>query len=222
MKRLLIKVLFSVLLISSGANADLVFTLEEASGQANAEATVTIAEVPGEPWAVDITIEVPTEPAFFVADISAFYFNFPVEEALGGVVIAGSDVTHSDTKIAPETDFTGFIAANSLSGVAGFPDLFNVGVQFGGAGDDQIHSTTFRFSINDAFQDLIPGGFLPTIFQGSAFALRVRSLGEDGEDSSKLICLGDCFPTEIPAPAPLLLVLAGLVAIRSRRKRLTS
>ena len=228
MKSLITAIACTLFLISFGARAELVSVIQEASGQADAEATITISEVPGDPWAVDISIEVPEIPSVFVADIRGFFFNFPIEAALPGVVITGPDVTYWDTKIAPETDFTGFsgdVNLNGGGGLEGFPELFNVGVEIGNpglrGGRDDIQQTTFRFSIGQAYQQYVPGGSIsPAIFEGSPLALRVTSLGEDREGSSKLMCFGDCFTeTEIPAPAPLLLVAAGMFALRRRFRR---
>jgi hypothetical protein len=131
-----------------------------------------------------------------VADWRGFFFN--VDGDLSNFNIVGDDVTQWDasgnvTKLTNDVTMQG----TKLS--------FDVGVEIGtqGMSDDDISSTTFTI-YNDYPIDL-----------GDIFGARLTSVGEDREDSSKLVG-----HAAVPIPAPIILLGTGLAALIGIRRKI--
>ena len=132
----------------------------------------TTAQVKLEQVGTDIQVTV--DGVSPISDIRGVFFNISDDTLLNGLTVTGENVTDS-----------AFIAGsvNDLGQGANVnPDLFDGGVEIGtpGIGADDFQSTTFTLSNPTA--DLTLDEFL-----GQEFGLRFTSVGENRQDSSKLI-----------------------------------
>ena len=107
------------------------------------------------------------------SDLRALFFNVTDNSLLSGLSVDGPDVT--DFATGNVTDLGDGANVNGLDGP------YEVGVEFGtsGSGDDLIRTTMFTLSHDTA--DLFT-----SLVSEQDFAVRITSVGNDGEDSLKL------------------------------------
>lgn len=173
-------------------------TLTPFTGDAS-EVTITLDET------ADGAIEMVVEVTSGVADIRGIFFDIADASLLDELEITGLHVT--DVRFGDVIDLGR--GANLLGG--GSPCPCDVGVQIGlpglKGGSDDFMVTTIRISHLDPMVDLDLGLLL-----GQAIGVRLTSVGDDREGSSKLGGV-------VPEPATGTLAAFGLVVLGWKARR---
>ena len=172
----------------------------------DAQVLVTLDDMV-DPGSIVITLAVQEDP--HTADLRGFFLDIASDGLIGGLSIAGDDVTQAVFSASNVINLGG---GNNLNG-GGSPCPCDIGVEIGlpgiGMGDD-IQTTVFTLSHATEDLDL-------SLFYEQSFGVRVTSVGLPGgsrEGSSKL---GGMLP--VPEPSTGLLVLSGLVFLAKRPSR---
>ncbi|MDJ0732312.1 MAG: VCBS domain-containing protein, partial [Crocosphaera sp.] len=140
----------------TGSDAKVLMTLEEL---ANGEIQLTVDVADG-----------------IFADIRGIFFNISDESLIDGLTITGENITNTNSGeigIADEVDSVGNAVIR--------PESYDYGIEIGtsGIGSDDISSTSFIISHVDQALSLED-------FIGEEFGVRLTSVGDDREGSSKL------------------------------------
>jgi Ca2+-binding RTX toxin-like protein len=165
-----------VAITDTGSSFDdtLAFEISEFTGDA-ARANFALTDIEG---GVEFSINV-VEP---LADLNGVFFNLADNSLISGLSAQGTDVT--DSAFGSNIDSVGNAVIT--------PESFEAGVAIGtaGIGTDDIQSTTFTLSHTS--EELNLDSFL-----GEAFGVRLTSVGDSRNGSSKL---AGTAPTEMDSP----------------------
>ncbi len=118
------------------------------------------------------------------ADIRGLFFDINDQSLLDNLQIDGVDVTNDDFD-----DVSNLGDGNNMSGKGGAP--YDVGMSFGGAGDDGITSTSFVLSSIDGTDLTLD------LIANVRFGARLTAIGDKGKGSDKLTFVAPAAPDAI-------------------------